>query len=163
MGGVPILRPGQPQPKPPSPDDVMSLSGTLGGLLRHMDENGIAGTFKRGLGHAPREWYMDAEQLLAAIQGLVRHELRAAFRRSGLVMPDEPEGADFLTPCAATGCKSPGVDAIAVGMGQGPDPVAIVLRLCPPHAEEVMRAGEGEEQQYQVLEQQPPTAPLVLG
>jgi hypothetical protein len=133
---------------------MVAPGAQLAALPRTLDEKGMVPPYRYGDG-LPRTAYMDGEQLMAAIQGIVRHELRAGLTRAGMHVP-EGEGADYLTSCVAVGCERPGSEPSTLAMGVGPDALALLLPLCTAHAAILAQTGD------EALAA-PSTAPLVLG
>ena len=134
-GSVPIL--GQ-QPK------RVAFGASLAGIPLHIGPDGNVVILNPGE-PLPRGMYLDGDQLIGALQGVFRRELRAAFTRSGLRPPDAPHEADTLTDlpvCAVHECIRVGANGLALG----PD---MTIPICSDHAAALAEASKeiGEEAQ----------------
>lgn len=177
MADVPDLsRIGQVRqgPVPVPPGTTVKTGAPLVAMARHVPADGQISFIAPG--PIPRSAYLDFEQMIAEIQGAMRHELRRAITKAGFSAPDEESAMDFLeTPCQVLGCPRPGRSRIALGMG-APDPIPVEIRCCLDHAEALMAAGEGTPQPFDTLAEaatgldveavrpppEPPAQPLVL-
>lgn len=113
MADVPILRPDGNQQR------MTAWPASLGAIPHRIDPNGLVGITPEGQALA-RGTYMDGEQLLAAIAGVVRHELAR-------------EGAE----CAVPGCGEAGEATLTMGLGEGQDALAVNVWLCAEHGQRV--------------------------
>lgn len=160
MADIPDLsRMQRPQPAAQQrldPETPIPHSGNLAVMPRHVGADNIVGHYKPG--QLPRAAFMDAEQLLAAIQGVVRHENRVSeARRAGV--PFEGAEYDYLTPCSVAACGRPRSGVQTIGLGEGGDLIALTINLCEEHAALLSAVGEP----IVTASEPPATAPLVLG
>jgi hypothetical protein len=119
VADVPILRPGGEKPE----QRTVAYPAGLSAVPHRIDENGLVGLAPEGVA-LPRSSYMDGEQLLAAIAGVVRHELVKVIHRE----------------CAVPGCEGEAVATLTIGLGDEADTLAVNVWLCEEHGEQADQA-----------------------